>query len=192
VTAVRAAAIALMAALALGPTHAGGASLVLSDSAREQAVTLGTRSVTSEVFGAEWRVENRTGESATVMTPFHRIALAARHAAFRGEPLKAADQERLLGEQRGRLLLLVELWGPREDFARFLVPELRVDGAAVKAAFVQNERTAAREGNGRYRARCVYAFPVKELTGTSRLGLVVRDADGREVSVFGIDLGAMR
>ena len=52
--------------------------------------------------------------------------------------------------------------------------------------------TPARADDGGYLARCVYAFPIKELTGTSRVALVVRDADGREARRFTIDLGAMR
>jgi len=42
---------------------------------------------------------------------------------------------------------------------------------------VQNERTAIRQENGRYLARCVYWFPTKDLTGTARPVLVVRDAE---------------
>ena len=61
----------------------------------------------------------------------------------------------------------------------------------ILPSFVQNERTALREEGG-FVARCVYGFPTKEITGTSRGTLVVRDAGGREVSRFGIDLARMR
>ena len=49
-----------------------------------------------------------------------------------------------------------------------------------------------RQDDGRYLARCVYSFPTRYLTGTSRVALVVRDGDGRDVSRFTIDLSAMR
>ena len=61
----------------------------------------------------------------------------------------------------------------------------------IAPTFVQNERTALPE-DGAFIARCVYGFPTKELTGTSRGTLVVRDAEGREVGRFAIDLARMR
>ena len=62
----------------------------------------------------------------------------------------------------------------------------------IEPAFVQNERTAVRTDGGRYLARCVYGFPVKEIEPKSRVVLVVRDSDGRDVSRFTIDLASMR
>jgi len=41
-------------------------------------------------------------------------------------------------------------------------------------------------------ARCVYGFPIQDLTGTARVALVVADPEGREVSRFTIDLASMR
>jgi hypothetical protein len=38
----------------------------------------------------------------------------------------------------------------------------------------------------------VYRFPTKDMTASSRLTLVIRDADGRDVSSFTIDLASMR
>ena len=52
--------------------------------------------------------------------------------------------------------------------------------------------TAVRQGDGAYMARCVYGFPIQDLTGTTPVALVVADSDGREVSRFTIDLGSMR
>jgi len=62
----------------------------------------------------------------------------------------------------------------------------------VKATFVQNERTAIRQQDGAYLARCVYGFPTKDVKGRERVGLVVGDGDGRDVSRFTIDLASMR
>ncbi len=67
-----------------------------------------------------------------------------------------------------------------------------MDDREIEPALVQNERTAVRQDNGRYLARCVYWFPTKDLTGTSRPVLVVRDAEGQAVSRFAIDLARMR
>jgi hypothetical protein len=127
-----------------------------------------------------------------VLTPFHRLVLAARHAAFRNEPLKPDEPDRLLSEQRDRLVFWASLHGPREDFARFYTPRLRVGDREIEPAFVQNERTAVREADGRYLARCVYAFPTRNLAETSRVTLVVRDVDGRDVGRFTLDLSTMR
>lgn len=184
----------LAAALALAGlgARADAASLVLAPREREEAVRAGQRSVTSETFGGEWRVLNGSGESVTVITPFHRLALAARHAAFRNESLKPADANRALAEVKATLMLWVHLYGSQEDFARYLRPRLVLGDREIGPAMVQNERTAVRQDTGRYLARCVYWFPVKELTGRASPALVVRDPEDRLVARFSIDLGKMR
>ena len=182
----------LGALLLLRPIPALSASFALTPGEREDALRVGQRSVTIETFDAEWRVANASGDSITVMTPFHRLVLAARHAAFRNEAMKPDAPERLLREQQDRLLIWAFFHGPREDFARFYTPRLRVGDQEVEPAFVQNERTAVRKDDGRYLARCVYGFATRNLTGTSRVALVVRDADGRDVGWFTIDLSTMR
>ncbi|MBI1737587.1 MAG: hypothetical protein HYR51_20640 [Candidatus Rokubacteria bacterium] len=185
-------------ATAAGAGASAAASLALGEPEKREALAYGQRTAHREGFDAEWRVTNGAGETAIVLTPFHRLVIAARHATFRGKPLKAGEPDRLLREQKDRLVVWVELRGQQEDFARQLVPELVVarspaaQDRVVKPAFVQNERTPARREDGGYLARCVYAFPVKELAGSSRLALVVRDSDGREARRFAIDLSAMR
>jgi hypothetical protein len=184
---------ALMAAgmIALAPP-ASAASLVLDEAQQREALAFGERSVARDEFDDEWRVTNAAGDTVRVLTPFYRLALAARHAGQRGEPTERVAPDKLLKEQKDRLVLLVTLHGRREDFARHLVPELTTEDRTLKPAFVQNERTAARLQDGRFLARCVYTFPVKQLTGRSRVALVVRDGDAREASRFVIDLAAMR
>jgi hypothetical protein len=187
-----------LAGIALAASAAGAASFVLDERETGRAMALGQRSVTSETpFDAEWRVTNTAGEVLLVVTPFHRIALAARHAAFKNEPLAAAEREKLLREQKDRLPIWVFLRGAREDFARHYAPRLLVsdkDGSEreIAPSFVQNERTALKQDGGTFLARCVYGFPTKEFTGTSRGTLVVRDGEGREVSRFSLDLSKMR
>ena len=172
--------------------HAVAVSFTLTEPQKQAALSFGARSVTQTTFDAEWSVQNGSSERAVVLSPFHRLALAARHAAFRNQPLKPGEPERLLTQQRDRFVLLVELRGPREDFARYYVPELRVGDQTVKAAFVQNERTALKQDGDRYLARCRYEFPLKEVGSATRVSLVVRDLEGRETSAFTIDLAAMR
>lgn len=186
---MRLAALVLVAAAA---APAAAAGLALSEAEMREAVRVGEHSITSEAFDAEWRVRNTRGDLAVVMTPFHRLVVAARHAAFRSEPLKPGEPAKIVAEQNGRLVVWVHLTGEREDFARFYQPRLAVDGREIKATFVQNERTAARQDDGAYLARCVYSFPTKELTGRSQVELVVTDAGGRRVTAFTIDLAAMR
>jgi hypothetical protein len=182
----------LILAAASASVPAGAATLVLGDRERQEALRVGQRSVTSETFGEEWRVVSGSGESVTVITPFHRLALAARNAAFKNEPLKSQDLNRLLQEARDRLRFQVELYGQREDFARYYKARLLVADRAIEAAFEQCDRTALRQTNGTYVARCEYWFPTKDLNGTARLALVVRDPDGQPVARFPIDLGQMR
>jgi hypothetical protein len=181
--------VALVAALA---ATVEAASFTLEEPAIADAVAAGESSVSRDSVGDEWRQRNAAGHVLTVMTPFHRLALAAREAAFRQEPLKPRDISRVLREQRDRLVLWLELRGSREDFAHGYAPRLTLGARQIQPAFVQNERTAARTPDGSYLARCVYTFPTKALSGTSKVGLLVRDGDGQAVTSFLIDLGSMR
>lgn len=171
---------------------ADAASFVLDDAQQRAAIATGARSVTSESLEGEWQVANGNGETVLVMTPFHRLAIAARHAAFKNEPLRPRDVERTLKEDAGRLVLWAQLRGRREDFARHYAPRLLVGDRQIRPSFVQNERTAMRLDDGTFVARCVYGFPVRDLDGQARVALVVADADGRDVSRFTIDLARMR
>jgi hypothetical protein len=179
-------------ALALWPGVVGAATLALTESQQQEAIQTGERSVTAEAFDAEWRIGSASGETAMVMTPFHRLAIAARHAAFNGKPLKPGEPAKILKENRDRLVFWITLRGTSEDFARHYVPRLMVGDREIKASFVQNERTAIRQQDGAYLARCVYGFPTKDVKGRERVGLVVGDGDGRDVSRFTIDLASMR
>ena len=187
----RAGAIAALLLLA-GPVAAGAVSFSLAEKQIQDAVEMGERSVTSESLGGEWRVRNAAGDTLTVMTPFHRVALAARHAAFRKESLKPRDRSRVLKEQQERLVFWVELKGSRDDFARFYSPRLLAGARQIEPSFTQNERTAARGDDGKYVARCVYGFPTKGLSAAGKVILVVRDGDGRDLTSFAVDLSAMR
>jgi hypothetical protein len=182
------AALLLLAGVGTGEA----ASFTLGEPQMQEAIEFGERSVTRDGLGEEWRVRNPAGDVVTVMTPFHRLALSARHAAFRKETLKPRDRNRLLKDQHERLVFWVELKGPHEEFARFYTPRLLVGPRRVEPSFTQNERTPARGDDGKFIARCVYAFPTKVLSETAKVVLVVRDGDGRDVSSFAIDLSSMR
>jgi hypothetical protein len=175
------------------PPWASAALLTLTEAQQAEALRVGQRSVSRETpFDAEWRVENGNGESLVVMTPFYRLVLAARNAAFKNEAVKPQDQDKLMQELRERLMVWVELHGPREDFARYYAPRLLVADREIAPVFVQNERTGLRRGNGSFLARSVYAFPNREITGQSRLELVIRNPDGQLMSRFAIELAKMR
>jgi hypothetical protein len=187
---IRALVLAVVAAtLASGSAQA--ASFTLSESERRAAISAGERSITAEAFDREWRVSNG-GESATVLTPFHRLVAAARHAAFKNQTISPSQVSRVLKQDAGRLVVWVQLRGKREDFARHYRPRLLAGAREIKPAFVQNERTALRQEDGVYVARCVYAFPLRDLDGRARVTLRIADAEGRDVSRFAIDLSTMR
>ena len=179
-------------AAALWPAVAPGAALTLDESGRREALRVGESSVGNDGFDAEWRIKNGRGESLSVLTPFHRLVVAARHATYSGKPLKPGDPEKILRETRDRLVLLVELQGASETFARLYLPRLVVADREIQPAFVQNERTASRQQDGQYRAQCVYGFPNRDLDGRAKAALVVANGEGRDVSRFAIDLGKMR
>src|SRR5713101_9102812 len=135
----------LVAAVALiGVVPGEAVSFVLADRDREQAIRAGKKSIVLEEFGAEWRLRDASGQALVVMTPFHRLALAARNSAFRGEEIKPRDIESVLKDHTGVLSFWATLRGNKVDFARFYTPTLMAGSLAVKASFVQNERTALR------------------------------------------------
>ncbi len=181
----------VIAGLVVWPSHAGAVSFVLGDDDRTAAIRFGQRSVTRETLGTEWTLTTGTG-ALTVVTPFHRLALAARRAAFKQTTLTPRDIENVLREDQKRLVFWATLHGGRTDFARFYAPALVVSGREVQPTFVQNERTALRQADGTYVARCAYGFATDTLDPRARVVLVVRDPDGREVARFPVDLAAMR
>lgn len=167
-------------------------SFTLAPRERDEAIRVGKRSIVTEDFGAEWTVPDGPGQALTVMTPFHRLALAARNSAFRDQNLRPREIDSVLKEQEGRLVFWATLRGGRADFARFYAPALVSRGAEIKAIFTQNERTALRDEDGRYTARCMWVFPTEALNPTGKVTLVVRDPDERQVARFTVDLSAMR
>ena len=174
------------------PLAVVAASFTLTERQVQDAIEVGERSVAQDTVGTEWRVRQGAGPTVTVMTTFHRLAVAGRHAAFRKEPLKPRDRTRLLREQQDRLVFWVELKGEREDFARFFTPRLLAGARQIEPTFTQNERTASRGDDGAYVAHCVYGFPTRMLSETGKVVLVVRDGDGRDVASVPIDLSTMR
>lgn len=186
----------MLASIALWPASgqlaAAAASFTLGETERTDAIQAGRKSVVGDDFGAEWKATDGAGQTIRVMTPYHRLALAARNAAFRKQELKPREIESLLKDAQGKLALWVTLRGPRPDFARFLEPVLLGGPDELKATFVQNERTALREEDGRFAARCLYVFPAEGLSSRGRVTLVVRDPDSKEMAKFIVDLSAMR
>jgi hypothetical protein len=176
----------------LGSAPLSAASLQLTPKEIEEAILTGQRSVTDQEFGVEWQVVNSADTTVTVLTPFYRVAQEARNAAFNDKSLKPREVNRVVREARGRLAFWAAFRGPREDFARWYRPVLLVRGQEIKASFVQNERTALRQEDGRYLARCLYSFPTEGLRPRDRITLSVRNQDGREVARFTVDLATMR
>ncbi len=159
---------------------------------RDEAVSIGRRSVVTEGWGVEWRVEGAAGQLVTIMTPFHRLALAARNSAFKSQELSQRDVEKVLKDQEGKLALWTTLRGSRVDFARFYAPVLLFHQTEIKASFTQNERTALRGDDGQFTARSLYVFPVEGVDPRGTVTLLVRDAEEKLVAKFTIDLAVMR
>lgn len=176
-----------------GGAPLSAASFSLTPRETQEAIRFGQRSVVSEDFDREWRATNAAGETLTVVTPFFRLAQAARNAAFKSESLTQREIDNLLKEHQGKLMVWAYLRGRRVDFARWYQPVLVVPGKGeIKPSFVQNERTALGQEDGRFLSRSLYAFPTNDLGPKGRITLVVRDHEEREVAKFSIDLSAMR
>ncbi len=173
-------------------TSPEAASFSLTPEQRSAAMGVGKKSIVTEQWAGEWKVGDGPGQFVVVMTPFHRLALAARNSAFKQEDVKAKDVETLVKNEEGRLTLWAVLRGPRVDFARFFQPVLVAGGQEIKASFVQNERTALREDDGRFTARCLYVFPVEGVDPQATVTLLVRDVDAKPVARFTVNLSTMR
>ena len=169
------------------------ASFTLTPTERTDAISLGRQSVTSEEFDGEWKVRGDSpGQTLLVVTPFHRLALAARNVAFKSQQLKPKDIDALVKDYEGTLTLWATLKGAKADFARFYAPVLANGSDEVKATFVQNERTARREDDGSFTARCMYVFPTGTLNAKDKITLIVKNSDSQPVAKFTVDLAAMR
>lgn len=183
------------AALAVGLTPGPGAAILpaLSPADVEEALELGRTSVTQEDFGEEWRVRLPDGEEIVVTTPFSQLAHAARQAAFRGEPLTDKQRQEQIDRAKGRIQLLVTMYGSRVDFARWYQPTLQVGDRVVKATLAQNERTALRLEDGRFAARNLYVFPIEGLPPRGVVTLAIQHSvERREVLRARLDLAKMR
>ncbi len=177
----------------LGSAPLSAASFSLTPRETEEAIRFGQRSVVSEDFDREWKIANASGENLTVVTPFFRLVQAARNATFKSETLKPQEIDSLLKEHQGKLFFWASLRGRQVDFSRWYRPVLLVPGKdEIKPSFVQNERTALRQEDGRFLSRSLYVFPTDGLAPKGRVTLVVRDKDEHEVAKFPIDLSAMR
>jgi hypothetical protein len=177
----------------LGGAPLSAASFPLTSQEIQAAVRFGQRAIVNEDFDREWKLTSASGETLKVVTPFFRLAQAARNAAFKQEVLKQRNIDSLLKEHENRLVFWVHLRGGREDYARWYQPVLLVQGKAeIKPTFVQNERTALRQADGRFLSRSVYAFPANDLDSKGRVTLLVRDSDDKDVARFVVDLSAMR
>jgi len=149
--------VLLLLVCVMAPLPAAAVVLQLADGDRREALRMGERSITNDTFDYEWRVVGGTGESLTVMSPFHRLALAARHAAFKNDTLKPTDIERVSSRTPTACRVGQPPCGS-EEFARFYVPRLLAGDREIKAVFVQNERTAIRQDDGHFLARASTAF----------------------------------
>lgn len=189
---------ALTASVALALLGAPGSSPALmgdlTPAGVQEAIDAGTASVTQDEFAEEWQLRLPGGEEVVFSTPFSRLALAARQAAMKGEPLTDKQQQEQFDRGKGRIQLLVTMYGRSRDFARWYRPVLMVGGREVKPAFAQNEQTPLSLGEGRYAARNVYVFPLEELPTNGAVTLVVRAAppDYKEVLRASLDLGKFR
>ena len=179
--------------LLLGGAPLSAASFSLTSQEIQAAIRLGQRSIVNEDFDREWKLTGASGETLKVVTPFFRLAQAARNAAFKSATLKPREIDSLLKEHQDRLMFWAHLRGGREDFARWYQPVLLVQGKAeIKPSFVQNEWTPLRQADGRFLSRSIYAFPANDLDGKGRVTLVVRDRDEQEIARFQIDLSTIR
>src|SRR3990170_5034698 len=64
---------------------AAAASFALTEREQQEAIRLGRKSVVQEQIGGEWTSDNGSGETLTVVTPFHRLPFAGGQAPLQKE-----------------------------------------------------------------------------------------------------------
>ena len=189
-------AVLSLTVLLLGGAPGAALALVgdLTPDGIREAIDAGTAGITQDDFAEGWHLRLPGGEEVVISTPFSRLAIAARQAAIRGEPLSERQQKEQIDRGKGRIQFLVTMHGTSRDFARWYQPALVVGGREVKASFAQNERTPLRLDDGRYAARNVYVFPLEGLPKDGAVTLVVRGAppEQKEVLRARLDLGKFR
>jgi hypothetical protein len=186
---------AVLALGVLGLPRSGPALLGdLAPAGVQEAIDTGIASITQDDFPEEWQLRLPGGEEVAVSTPFSRLALAARQAAMKSESLTDKQRQEQIDRGKGRIQLLVTMYGRDRDFARWYQPALLVGGREVKALFAQNERTPLALPDGRYAARNVYVFPLEGLPASGAITIVVRAAppEHKEVLRAPLDLGRFR
>lgn len=189
----RTAALAGLLWLAAGTAPAAAFVPVLSDRDIAAALDAGEKAIAQENFDEEWRLPPGDCAEIEVTTPFYRVAAAARQAAFKNEPLADKDRQEAIERGKGRIQLKATMPGKAVDFARWYDPVLVAGRQEIKASFVQNERTALKQEDGRFAARNIYVFPVEGLPAQGTVTLVVRHRiDKKEVCRTSIDLSKMR
>ena len=186
-------ATAVSVALLVGARPTSAILAVLSPAEIQEALDLGAQSMTQEDFGEEWQVRLPGDEEMVVTTPFSRLAMAARQAAFKGEPLTDKQRQDQIDRGKGKLQLMVTMYGRAADFAHWYQAILRVGDKDIKATFNQNERTPLKLEDGRFAARNVYVFPLEGIPPQGTVVLVVRQApELKEVFRASVDLAKMR
>jgi hypothetical protein len=184
---------ALLSWVAAGSLPAAAFIPVLSDKDIQTALEVGEKAIAQEDFDQEWRLPLPEGAEIEVTTPFYRLAFAARKAAFKNEPLADKDRQEALDRGKGKIQLKVTMFGPAVAFARWYDAVLVAGRQEIKASFVQNERTALKEPDGRFAARNIYVFPVEGLPAQGTVTLAVRDRIAKkEVFRSPIDLSKLR
>src|SRR5438552_17798348 len=92
-------ALLVLVACAVWGAPAASASFILTAPEQAEAIRTGQRSVTTETFAGEWWSSSQAGD-VTAMTPFLRLALAARPAAFNQNPIARVDVDKVPRQDR--------------------------------------------------------------------------------------------
>ena len=179
-----------------GPPRSGPALVGdLTPAGMQEAIDAGTASITQDDFAEEWQLRLPGGEEVAVSTPFSRLALAARQAAMKGESLTDKQRQEQIDRGKGRIQLLVTMYG-RDSGLRPLVSAGPRWWAAARSRR-PSSRTSGRRcvcRTAATRPRNVYVFPLEELPTKGAVTLVVRAAppDHKEVLRAPLDLGKFR
>ena len=183
----------VLAWLLVWPTAAAAMIPTLSSRDVQAALDAGEQGIAQEDFGEEWHVTYPDGVEIVVLTPFARLAHAARRAALKSEPMTDKQRQEQIDRGKTSLQLTVTMFGPSADFPKWYRAALRVGDREVKSTFDQNEATPLRLPDGRFTARNVYTFPLEGLPPRGTVTLIVNHLiRKKEVLRVPLDLGKMR
>ncbi|MEE9200961.1 MAG: hypothetical protein V3V45_05910 [Candidatus Brocadiales bacterium] len=144
----------------------------------------------------KWRVDLGYGVgSASVVTPFGRLAILSKEMAGRFREPTEGEIKEALGELKGRLVFGCSLYGDDLSFADEYDVTLLYKDKKLKPSEKETPGSAkftrSYPESPRYWALCFFKFDMPDLDPNAKVTLILKNGDGKEL-LFPFDLSKLR